>query len=249
MPRYRRKRLTRPRKAVYRRRGRRIPRALRMGFISAHRKLPECAIVSTAAAGSASFVGPVGFDFMTVGTPIASVGTVAGYFDVPFVIRARFNHITSPGEFAALFDTYRIKGVKVQLQNNYNIVGAASTVGGQIGYMPYIEYVYDEDDDALISPTFLREKMGLRTKYFNATANKLTINLRNPKPVLDTGLSGGATAPVTIPKGYSWINMVNTSVPHFGVKGVIRRMYLPAGTFTSSINVDATMYFDCKDVQ
>lgn len=235
-----------------RRRGglaRRLLRGYGKGFLSVKRKLFEAALVSSASPGALSPVGPAGFDLFTVGTPVASVGTVPGYYDVPFAIRVRLNQVVNVGEFSSLFDAYRIKGCKIQLQNNYNTVAVASTVGGQIGYMPYIEYVYDEDDDAILTPTVFREKMGIRTKYFNAVANKLTINLKSPKPAFEIQSGTGLTQPVAIPKGWTWINMANTNVPHYGIKGVIRRVYLPSGAFTTSINVDATMSFDVKDLQ
>lgn len=217
----------------------------RTGYLIVRRKCPISCISSSAGVGVVNV--PATTDMIQTGTPVASLGTVGNYYDVPFSFRFRFSHIHNPGEFSALFDQYKIKKVTITIQNNSNVV-LNSTTAVPAGYMPYIEYIQDHDDANPLTPDTFREKMGIKTRYFNATSNRISFTVAPRAADEVEGFPAGATAFAIAPRR-QWLNMAYTGVPHYGIKGVIRRMYLPAGANVTSLNVEATMTFAVKDIQ
>lgn len=236
------KRATRPRKNMYRKRPRRLalarPIRSSQGFMAIWRKHAIIAVHSTAAAGVANVSDPGGGTTCVVlGTPTTSVGTVGNYYDVPFSMAFTFNQLVNSAEFATLFDQYKFKKVRVQIQCNNNVAAVASTVGGQLGYMPYLEYITDHDDGAAPVTTTFRERMGIKTRYFNASTGAITLTCY-PKASIQIDSTAGTAQAVPQGKNGLWINMTDRAVLHYAIKGVFRRMYLPAGAFTQSFNVD-----------
>lgn len=245
MPRVSKKRYGRRvgRKRIGARKGRRTS-----GFLSLKRKHALIAIQSSATAGSAVVIdaGGASLQCVALGTPVASVGTVGNYYDVPFSMTFAFNQLVNSTEFSTVFDSYKLRKVKATLQCSNNISGIASTVGGQIGYMPYLEYSHDYDDGVAPNASTFRERMGIKTRYFNATTGNITMSVY-PKcaPVVSSSI--GTTNSLPSDKG-TWLNMTDRAVPHYGIKGVIRRMYLPAGAATQSFQLDITTHALLKDV-
>lgn len=236
------------RRAARMRLRRKLRRGPSSGFLVVKRKCPKQAIQSTATAGAPNApASGSGIDMIQLGTPVLSNGTVGNYYDVPFSFRFRFNQINNPGEFSALFDQYKIKGIKLVLQLNNNTV-LNSTTAVPAGYQTYIEYVPDYDDAVPLTVSAFEEKMGIRTKYFNRAASTCTMSVAPRCANEIEGFPAGSTA-FSIAKRNTWVNMAYTGVPHYGIKGVIRRMYLPAGASVTSINVDSTMTFHVKDIQ
>lgn len=236
------------RRAARMRLRRKLRRSPSTGYLVVKRKCPKQAIQSTATAGAPNVpASGSGIDMITLGTPVASNGTVGNYYDVPFAMKFRFNQINNPGEFSSLFDQYKIKNLKITLQLNNNTV-LNSTTAVPAGYQTYIEYIPDYDDANPMSVTAFEEKMGIRTKYFNRAASTCVLSVVPRVANEVEGFPAGATA-FSLAKRNTWVNMAYTGVPHYGIKGVIRRMYLPAGASVTSINVDSTMTFHVKDIQ
>lgn len=222
----------------------RISRPVGKGFLKVARKHDLITLVSSATLGVASVIdNGVGTGCLFTGTPQASLGTVAGYYDVPFSMRFCLNQVRQSSEFAQLFDSYKIQSVHVKVINNYNVV--MNPTASTTGYLPYIEYETDHDDYSVPTVTAWRERMGIKTKYFNSTTNTLSMGVR-PKYATDATAASGAGA--VLSRG-GWLNMANTSIEHYGIKGVIRRVFLPAGSQVSNFTFDITSHFICKDIQ
>lgn len=251
MPKFYKKRALRrvPRKRAAPRRSyrRSVVRPLKQGFLSVVRKHPLIAIQSTAAAGTPAVIDSgTGLTCVTLGTPTASVGTVGNFYDVPFSMTFAFNQLSGNSEFATLFDEYKFRRVRVQIQCNNNMAAVASTIGGQIGYLPYIEYINDHDDGVAPTTSNFRERMGIKTRYFNATTGMITMNCY-PKVAVEVNSSVGTSQAVPGKYG-TWIDMTDRTVPHYSIKGVIRRMYLPAGASTQSFNIDISSHVNLKGI-
>lgn len=246
MPLYRRRRLVRRKRAPVKRRyamrKRVYKRTSGKGVLAVRRKLPLATINGTGLVGVAT-VNDAGIGTqITLGTTVPSLGKPSGYYDVPFSLKFAFNQQTNATEFTSLFDQYKIKYATVRVQNNGNISGTQSG-----GILSYIEYVQDHDDDTPPPASDFRERMGIKTAYF--TSSKIMIKMGvAPKPagtLFNSLVSSGYSVPVKAP----WINTSNPAVPHYGIKGVIRSMWLPNGSNQAILTFDSTLSHIVKDIQ
>lgn len=228
------------RKRMYRRKG--VRRATGGGFLVVRRKLPLATINATGLVGVAT-VNDAGLGtHITLGTIVPSLGKPSGYYDVPFSLMFAFNQQTNSTEFTNLFDQYKIKYGTVRVQNNGNISGTQSG-----GILPYIEYVQDHDDNTPPPAADFRERMGIKTAYFSSSRVMIKMGV-SPKPattLYNTLVSSGYGVPGKAP----WINTSNPAVPHYGIKGVIRSMWLPNGSNQAILTFDSTLHHMVKDIQ
>lgn len=243
----RRPRATRPRKAIYGRKKRAmrkmaIKRSPGQGYLYAKRKSPMIVIRSLGIAGAFDVQDEGLGTQVTLGTPVAATGLPAGWYDLPFSMTFAFNQIANQAEFVNLFDAYKIHKAIVRISPNGTIAQSATSQT-----LPYIEWLNDHDDAAAPTVTQFRERMGVRTKFFSGTSNSTTLVVQ-PKvafPVYNA-LGGNSFA---IPYRPTWLNMANTSVPHYAIKGVIRHVYSPGVLSQTQITVDTTLCFGVKGVQ
>lgn len=211
------------------------------GYVLAKRKLPLITIGSGGAGIPVLNDAGLG-TCVTLGTPAASLGLPAGYYDVPFSIQCAFNQQTNSGEFTNLFDRYRIKHFSVRVSNNANV--STTQTGGNL---PYIEYCTDSDDNVPPGASIFREKMGIKTKYFSSSKIAIVMSM-TPKPaqtMYNTALLSGYAVPTKAP----FINSTYDAIPHYGIKGVIRHMWLSGGANQNQLTLDATLTHECKDIQ
>jgi len=187
------------------------------GILYIRRKTPNIQVFSTAVAGVPTVVDPKGI-ILTLGIPTSVPGATQCY-DVPFSLKFRLDQITNNNELEVLFDRYKIKGAWIKAHLN-----TTNTSGGFP--MPYIQYVTDNDDAAVPSTISMAQRMGTKTKYFSSSRNFIKLGCR-PVPASEIFASGVATA-YGVPRRAPFINMSNTSVEHYGIKGIIHNMYLPA---------------------
>lgn len=240
------RRATRPRsvmyrKKVYRRRGVRPVRPFSQGYVYVNRKMPLCVIKTDALAGSFSVQDDGAGTLVTLGTPAPSLGLPSGWYDLPFSMTFSMNQVAGYTEFAALFDEYKIANAKVRISPNTNIAQAATSQN-----IPYIEWISDHDDSVVPTVFAFREKMGIHTKYFNSTTNSTTLNLR-PRPV--SQVYATPTLGYSLASKSVWLDMNNTSVPHYAIKGVLRHVYSPGISSQSQITIDAQLGFGLKGIQ
>lgn len=208
---------------------------LKHGLIRVNRKVQELSTRGTGILGGLTTTSNNG---LFLGTPVAAPGG-SGLYDVPFSVLGRLDELSAYTEFTNLFDQYRIDSVKVQVQT-WNASNAPATP------LPYVQYLTDKDDAALPSISLMREKMGVKTKYFSANRPAITMGFR-PRVASEVFSNGVST-------GYGvgrpmFVNSTYPSVEHYGLKGVIRNLYIPAQAGVSQLTWDITYYLTLKDVQ
>lgn len=218
-------------------------RAARMGFLKVVRKLPIMTISNTAGtAGAIDKVDPTG-TCLLVGTPVSKAGYNQIY-DVPFSMKFELNQPVNAAEFIAIADQYKILNTFIKIQSPYNV---AQAPGGTATPLPYLEYIVDNDDNAVPNALSFREKMGVKTKYFTSSRPSVWLGVRPKVQMLayQTGTSNGYTTP----KANPWIDCADLNVPHYGIKGVLRNVWIPAVTNGSPFTFDVSTKVIFKDIQ
>lgn len=176
---------------------------------------------------------------ITLGTPQVAPGGTSVY-DCPFTIQFRLDELENYTELTALFDQYKIVSCKIKVQSTFFSSTQTSTP------VPFIDYIQDHDDSTMPSISLMRQKMGVKTKYFGSRSN-VSLGVR-PKAaqLLYNGLTSGYAIPN---RNGTWINASNPDVPHYSIKGIIRNVYLPAVANSSPLTWDISYGVALKDVQ
>lgn len=226
----------------YKRRAGRMARAGgKLGGMFVVRKLPQFVTQNTL--GVAGTYGiPTGqlTSCLTLGTVTASPAG-GDIYDVPFALQFRMGDVVSSLDFQNVFDKYKITSAKVKVQTTLN-TAQQNTVP-----IPFIDYVADKDDWSPSTPADFREKMGTKTKYFSGSRPAITMGVK-PVPaaeIYNTLTFTGYAVPGRAP----FINMAYPDVPHYGIKGVIRNLYLPAAIGEATLTWDVSLGLALKDVQ
>lgn len=155
-------------------------------------------------------------------------------------------------EFTALFDRYKIAGVKVVFRS-FNISSLSDVQGqanGQLGGV--IHYITDYDDAAVptasdVGVQALREHENYRTaSIFNSRGLFLKRYVR-PRIAL-AAYAGAFTSYANVKP--MWIDAASPSVQHYGLKFIVELLASQAN-FTQNFNftVECTYYVMCKDVR
>lgn len=179
---------------------------------------------------------------MVLGTTAASNGP--GY-NVPFAMRFSLSQIQNVAEFVGLFDYYRINWIKVYVTYQHNVSTASGT-----STLPTLFVVPDYDDAVPEGPGALRERMGLRIKPFTADKRTRAFKLR-PRRLVAVMREDTALAPVAV-GSTGWLDMSTPEVPHYGFKGYIANVALPAtgaGPITTSFRIDIQMSVSFRGVR
>lgn len=149
-----------------------------------------------------------------------SVGTTSLGFGKYFVL----NHISGASDFGNLFDQYRIRKVEVffHLQTNpdaaYDINSTATPVINQNNWFPKIWYCADMDDADTPTLQQIKEYQGAKCKVLEP--NKMVKFTVRPLPLVQAfyNLVGSGYG---LARSDMWLDMNNTSIPHYGMKIVI----------------------------
>lgn len=249
MPFYRRRRFGLKRKPgkvrrarYYKRRAGRMARAGgKHGGMFIVRKLPQFVTQNTlGAAGSYAIPAGQTSTCLTLGTITASPAG-NNIYDVPFALQFRMGDLVSSTELQNVFDKYKITSAKVKVQTTLN-TAQQNTVP-----IPFIDYVADKDDWTPLSTSDFREKMGVKTKYFSGSRPSITMGVK-PVPAAEIYNSLTFTG-YAVPGKAPFINMAYPDVPHYGIKGVIRNLYLPANLGEATLTWDVSLGVALRDVQ
>lgn len=220
------------------------PMRSRNGFLNIIRKTSAIVTNSTpGTVGSVNKTDPTG-TCLNLGTPVYVPGTVNCY-DIPFSMVFRLDQLMNASDITSIADQYKISSAIVKLHANFNLAGT----GPQTGAIPWLEYIQDHDDGVTPTLAQLRERMGVKTKYFSATKPYIQMGVR-PR-FADTVFQNGSSA-----TGYGvgsrreWLNTTYSGVEHYGLKGVLHNVLLPGGADVAScFNWDVSLKVLAKDFQ
>lgn len=174
------------------------------------------------------------------GTPVLSVNGITGFYDVPFAFTFRLDQLQGYADLTSIADKFKIQRAYITIHGGNN----AAAVGSN---MPWIEYVEDVDDATVPSIASIREKMGVRNKGFNQQG-KLTLPV-NKLRVASSVYSGGITSAYMQTSKPVWVDMAYPAVPHYGLKGVLRAVYLDGSNNSNQMIVDVKLQVVCADLQ
>lgn len=152
-------------------------------------------------------------------------------------------------EFTSLYDQYMIKGVSMNFQPLLT-EGISSVVSGSTNVwgFPKLNTVIDFDD---VTPPPTENVMLQYGSLKQTPAFKEHKRYYVPK-VRMAGLDTGGAVTANVVKGRQWIDVVNPSVPHYGLKAFHPGPIASGAPLTSSsiaYSVYATVYIACKNVR
>jgi len=182
-----------------------------------------------------------------------SLGTISpddnGLVQFGGVMKFQLDDVINPTDFTALYDRYKITGVKITFIPLANQAYAAlSTTGNsQTSTLPTIVTAIDYDDSGVPNNSLtLLEKMDSKVRRLD---KPFSVYIKNPKVSSTVNAESGNVSAVISNAGY--INTANDDVNFRGFKFYIRDMYAPdsAGKQNSLIRIQTKYYLKFKDPQ
>lgn len=190
----------------------RIPR----GQMTVRRLNDPMYITNTAVQGVPTITGSNTNALLTLGTTALSLG--AGY-NIPFAMKFSLSQLSNVAELTGVFDQYRILGVKVFVSYQHNVSTASANTS-----LPNLQYFPDFDDNTPpANAVEVRQRMGVITKRFSADRVCFAMAVR-PRPIFTAGTA-------MVPYGTWYDCQTNTNENHFGIKGLLNNVNLPATVF------------------
>lgn len=140
-------------------------------------------------------------------------GSSAVYFALGF----QLSDLPQSATFAALFDQYKLEKVKIHFKSRNNAVSVFNTASPN-GGVPTGYVVVDRDDATALSST--SDALQYDNVQSFSGEEDFTVELvpSMTPPVFASGAFSGYT---TVPSDSLWIDIANTSVPAYGIKGHI----------------------------
>lgn len=219
------------------------------GQIYIKRNAQSVVIRNTAVAGTPIVNGYNGAavvnNLVQLGTPEADGNYSHSIYNVPFSCQFSLNQVIANTEFTAIADRYCIKHVAIKVKYNANTMdaGISTTL---LGNQPSFKYITDFDDSTPLSVNNLQQKMGLRSKLLGA--NKYVTLALAPRTT--TSVLGGAATSALVNRSGLYVDMNQTDVPHYGVKGYIEGLNLQATSqLDSLVQFEFVYTLVLKDIQ
>lgn len=157
--------------------------------------------------------------------------------------------VPDSGEFTALFDQYRIVGVREKWVWSNNVTNASAAVGTLVGTVnPIVLSSFDRNGSAPpTSSTELMERDDTRYLTFDSTGPKLL----SCRPVCDTVVGlGGASASALAQSASPWLNTNGTGVIYYGRKNwMMSQSSSPSQLQTGYLWVFFTLDFEFRTPQ
>lgn len=198
------------------------------GFLALVRRCPEVSFRNGATTGTVSTPLP-STEQLQVGTPVLNN---MGLYDIPFSIRFRLDNLVNSVDITALCDKYKLGGAYVRIfytaVPGFGGTETASMNGlATLHNMPAIQYVTDHDDAELPNPVSFNEKMGLKYHTFKNINSYIAIKCR-PVPAREI-FNNGVTTAYEVPNRAPFIDSTKSAVEHYGIKGILKNVFLPPG--------------------
>lgn len=167
-------------------------------------------------------------------------------FSVAFQLR----DLPNLTDFTALFDSYMITGVMLQIKmidnpDAYHVANTDPLVTSKVNFYPTLWYVPDHDDNNNVTLAQIKEFDRVRHKVLYP--NRETNIMLRPTTLAQVYRSSITTG-YAENKKRQWLDMANTDIPHYGLKCIFDFEGLsPASTFRFKVNVK--YFFSCKNVR
>lgn len=155
----------------------------------------------------------------------------------------KLNSVADFGDFPALFDRYKITGVKLQFLYQSNLANSDSTTGTNA--LPLLSYSFDADDATVPSSLDeVQKKQYCHQKILNGNRMfSVFIRPRILKEVYNSALTTSyQTAPAT------WLDSAQAGTPHYALKMWINN-WGPGNTKFHQLTITPTYYLSLKDTQ
>jgi len=166
----------------------------------------------------------------------------------------KFEDITGYSEFTSLYDSYKLTKVvmMIQLITNPDSISPLNTLNttgafNPSNFYPRWWYVrdYDGGTDTLAT---IKERSGV--KCFLLRPNKINRIVIKPRVLVQAYAGVSSTGYLVKQSKSLFIDMANTSVPHYGLSSVVDTMGQdPSDSYPFKIRVEFKYYFTCKDVR
>lgn len=187
--------------------------------------------------------GPLPNPIIQLGTAVST--GISAFYDIPFSMSFRLSHLVNSTDITQISDMYKIVGAYVRI--NHTGAQFSTTAGGlataTVSNKPWIQHYTDHDDATPPGVTQVLEHMGTKTKTFKNENSYISMKAR---PVPQEDVTGG----YIVPARSRFINSANPTVEHFGIKGCLKNVYLPAPTDGSTqFRVDVALAVVAKDFQ
>lgn len=158
--------------------------------------------------------------------------------------------IPSITDFTALYDLYKINGIKMKIIPYNDTSLSPSNVGGYGACSAMVHHVQDDDD--IVSPTAsdvgvdeIRQYLGYVTQ--SACSKRPITRYIRPRIALAGAGAGAFTVAVNIrPK---WINCAYTNATHYGFKAIFEVFNTSAVATTFTYKIEPTYYLGFKNVR
>lgn len=172
-----------------------------------------------------------------IGQNYYSLAIAFSLYDTPSVV-----------EFSNLYDSYRIKAVKVNLYPmcSQGIMFGNGTLEGML-----LHYVKDTDDVAAFTAdsaglSYMKEHSGYRTIANVAGLKKISIFMR-PKPSLNVYRTTTTYGSMEAGRGY--IDFEKPDIPHYGLKLFWEHQHTTTDASNFYWKMEIKYWFECKDVR
>lgn len=143
-------------------------------------------------------------------------------------------------DFTALFDRYKIVGVKLKVMYQCN-----SAMSAYPGALPIMTYAFDCDDNTSpANKNAVATKLYAKTRVLNANRPfTIFFKPRITKQVYHGGITSGYTSEKS-----TWIDCSNPDVAHYGMKIWINN-WLTDTDVANKLTITPTYYISLKDTQ
>lgn len=150
------------------------------------------------------------------------------------------NDLYNFGEIQALFDNFRITGVRYRWVLDRN-PDNPSTVTANRNWNVRVVWAHDFNDSTPINLTTLMQRASLREEWLNESKNMTRWYSLKPAVLAQAYETPASTA--YSPKWKQWLDTNDSSTPHYGMKFVAQNLY--TGYY---LRLEARISVECKGV-
>jgi len=226
-----RKRKYAPKKRNYKRRG-----AYRLNKAYAYKRMAKSLVITNSVTASTIVTN----DSSQINLSAVQADTVGSMFGAS--MQFRLGNISAPGDFQALYDQYKITGVKVQI-----IPLSDSATSQSSGFLPTLYWARD-NDSAATAPTTeasLRERQDVKVARLTGPRS---IYISAPKQMIDVGVQGGVS--LISRNSTGWVDCNDQNVMHNGLVMWFKNVDLRAQpNTTTAFRFECTYYLKCRNPQ